>query len=230
MVSSTLPSSNFPSNDNLAGAQPTTRRWVDLAELAVAYGLIEGALWTGSHVRVIWALAAMLWIVAVTLLHRPSFRELGLGLTGLRQTAPVAPLGILTAAVILLIARSAGTLHGLYGTASIAAHVLGYCIWALEQQFIAQSFIFTRLERALGNSRLAVTLTAVLFSVAHIPNSFLMTATLIGGFLFSEIFRRHRNIYPLAVAHAFVGLALAVAVPDQILRHLRVGIGFLHYH
>jgi hypothetical protein len=40
----------------------------------------------------------------------------------------------------------------------------------------------------------------------------------------------HRNLYPLAVAHALIGLALAVSVPDSIQRHMRVGLGYLHYH
>jgi hypothetical protein len=57
-----------------------------------------------------------------------------------------------------------------------------------------------------------------------------MPATFIGGLFFVELFRRFRNIYPLAVAHAMLGLTLAITIPDDWLRHMRVGLGFFHFH
>jgi hypothetical protein len=32
------------------------------------------------------------------------------------------------------------------------------------------------------------------------------------------------------VAHAILGLTIAITVPDNIHRHMRVGIGYYHYH
>lgn len=231
MVSSALPPSELS-----AGRAPATqaaprieRRWADLLEVAVGFAFIEAALWSGGMLRLTFSLLAMAWILAATFLSCRPLRDLGLGWSGLKQTAIVAPAGALVAGGILLLARSAGTLHGLFGSIPIWQHVLGYVVWALQQQFVAQSFIFARLERALRSDRRAVLATAVLFAIAHIPNSFLVGVTLIGGLIFSELFRRHRNIYPLAVAHALIGLAIAVAMPDQIIHHLRVGVGFLRY-
>lgn len=223
MVSSALPS------QDAAVPLVSKRPWIDIGEVAIGYALIEAALWTQGSVRLAFSLGAMVWFIAATVVHRRPLRELGLGIAGLKEAAPIAPLALLVAGGIITLARSAGTLHDLYGVNAIWLHILGYGLWALQQQFVAQSFIFTRLERVLGPGR-AVIVTGVLFSLAHVPNSFLMAVTLGGGLVFSEIFRRHRNIYPLAVAHAFIGLALAIAVPDSTLRHMRVGIGFLHYH
>jgi len=47
--------------------------------------------------------------------------------------------------------------------------------------------------------------------------------------LLSEVFRRHRTIYLLAVGHALVALSLAVSVPESILHDMHVGIGYIRY-
>ena len=70
----------------------------------------------------------------------------------------------------------------------------------------------------------------MLFSFVHIPNPVLVPATLIGGMFFVEAFRRWRNIYPLGIAHAALGLSLAIAVPDSWMHHMRVGLSFLRFH
>ena len=71
---------------------------------------------------------------------------------------------------------------------------------------------------------------ALLFSAAHIPNPWLVPATLLGGLVFCELFRRYRNLYPLGAAHALLGLAIAEALSVVLLRHMRVGIGYLDSH
>jgi len=212
-----------------AGKSGQPRAWVDAVEIAIGYGLIEAALWTEGAAHLWWSLAALAWFLGATIAHRPPLRELGLGRQGLKESAPFAAFGVLVAGAIVLAGRAAGTLHPLYDSAPAWGRVLFYVAWALGQQFIAQSFIFTRLERVLGKGARAVILTALLFSLAHVPNLFLTLVTLAGGLVFSEVFRRHRNIYPLAAVHALIGLALAFAVPEHALRHLRVGIGYLHY-
>jgi membrane protease YdiL (CAAX protease family) len=72
-----------------------------------------------------------------------------------------------------------------------------------------------------------VLITGFLFGFAHIPNPVLMAATLGMGFAFSELFRRYRNVYPLAIAHAALGLALAVTFPESVIGRMRVGIAWL---
>ena len=101
-----------------------------------------------------------------------------------------------------------------------------YMIWALVQEFILQSFFYTRFEELFGSSR-AVWVTATLFAAVHLPNVILMTFTLIAGSFFCEMFRHSRSIYLLGLVHALLGLTLSAAVPTDLLYHLRVGIGFL---
>jgi membrane protease YdiL (CAAX protease family) len=67
-----------------------------------------------------------------------------------------------------------------------------------------------------------------LFCIAHIPNPVLMLATLGMGLFWAELFRRYRNIYPLSVAHAILGLSLSVTIPEPVTHHMRVGIAYWH--
>jgi membrane protease YdiL (CAAX protease family) len=104
-----------------------------------------------------------------------------------------------------------------------------YAIWALEQEFILQSFFYVRLESFLG-SRRAVWGAALLFCAAHLPSPVLTLLSLIGGLLFCEMFRRYRNIFPLGLVHAVLGLTIAASFPDSLLHHMRVGLGYLSHH
>jgi membrane protease YdiL (CAAX protease family) len=75
----------------------------------------------------------------------------------------------------------------------------------------------------------AVWIAATLFALAHIPSPILTIATLIGALFFCEMFRRYRSLYPLALVHAMLGLTIAFTVPDSLLHHMRVGLGYLQY-
>ena len=53
--------------------------------------------------------------------------------------------------------------------------------------------------------------------------------TLAGGLFFCEMFRRYRSIYPIGMVHGLLGLTIALTMPDSLLHHMRVGIGYLRY-
>ena len=197
--------------------------------MVVAYSLLEASLWTEGPTQRIFALAAALWIVVATLLNRRSLRQLGLGTRGFVNSLIAIPVALAAAAVIVLIGWQAGTLRGLFGSRPLLWHSSGYAIWALMQQFILNSFFFLNLEELLGDSRRALWGAATLFCFAHLPNPVLMGGTLLAAVFFLALFRRHRNLYPLGIAHALLGLSLAVTVPDAWLRHMRVGISYLHF-
>jgi membrane protease YdiL (CAAX protease family) len=148
---------------------------------------------------------------------------------GLRASLWVIPAAAALASTAILLAERAGTLHPLFGFIGVVTHSTAYVIWAVFQQFIVQSYFFLRFEQ-LVTARSAVLLSASLFCLAHIPNPVLATVCLFAGWLACEVFRRNRNIYALGVAHAILGLTIAVTVPDDIHRHMRVGIGYYHYH
>ncbi len=92
-----------------------------------------------------------------------------------------------------------------------------------------QSFFYVRLESLLG-SRRALWAAAFLFGVPHLPSPVLTLLSFVGGWLFCELFRRYRNIFPLGVVHAMLGLTIAASLPDSLLHHMRVGLGYIVYH
>jgi len=207
-----------------------SQRFFLWAQVVIAFLLIEAALWTTGPTQKMFSLIGMLTIIAFTVVNRNSLKELGLGITGFWGAMTVVPIALLVAVGFMLLGLWAGTLRSLFGEGSVYLHAFGYGIWSLEQQFILNSFFYVLLERLLGNSHRAALCAAVLFSFAHIPNPILVPATLVGGMLFVEAFRRWRNIYPLGIAHAFLGLSLAITVSDSWMHHMRVGLSFLRFH
>ena len=161
---------------------------------------------------------------------RHSWRDLGLDPRSIRRGWWIAPVGAVITGLILLAAWRWHTLRP--PTASLPVTCLSVAlglIWAFMQQFLAQSFFFLHLEYLLRSGRRAVLATAVVFASAHIPNPVLVPVTLVGGVILSGMFRRHRTLYMLAVAHALVALSLAISIPETVLHDMRVGIGYLRY-
>jgi membrane protease YdiL (CAAX protease family) len=195
----------------------------------VAYGLLEVALWTEGHTQRMAALATALWIAFATVVNRRSPRQIGVALSGFWRALIAVPIAAALATVIVLIGWETGTLRGLFGARPPLWHSVGYALWAMMQQFILNSFFYVNLENLLGDSKRALWWATALFAIAHLPNPALTVGTFAAALFFVSIFRRYRNIYPLGIAHAMLGLALAVTVPDGWLRHMRVGIAYLHF-
>jgi membrane protease YdiL (CAAX protease family) len=81
--------------------------------------------------------------------------------------------------------------------------------------------------RLIPNTTAAAGLSASLFAVAHLPNPVLTVITLICGLASCLFFLRYRNLWPLAMAHAILGIAIAITVPGNIDHNMRVGISYL---
>jgi membrane protease YdiL (CAAX protease family) len=139
---------------------------------------------------------------------------------------------ILPAAVVLVllsvqVAQKIGTYHALY--TPDFAHVGGYVLWTVYQQFLLQDYFMPRLTRLLTSDR-AIAVAAILFSVAHLPNLSLALVTLVWGAVSCWLFRRYRSLYVVGLAQGILGLCFAVCVPDMWHHHMRVGLGYWRYH
>jgi membrane protease YdiL (CAAX protease family) len=198
-------------------------------QLILAYVFMERALWSSRLAfRNTWALVAAITVFVFVLVDRPSVKRLGLGLPTSFGASLVLAVSFATAVFLIFAVRWVGgqipanpTWPGLHLTWQ-------YFAWALIQEFMLQSFFFTRCEELFGSTA-AVWVAATLFSAAHLPGPILTTFTLIGGLFFCEMFRRYRSIYPIGIVHAVLGLTIAVTMPDSLLHHMRVGIGYLRY-
>ena len=175
-----------------------------------------------------WALIAMFSILFLVLIDRPSLERLGLRLPKTFGASVVLGIGFALVVLMVILVNWAGGQIPANQTWPALQSVWGYVIWALIQEFILQSFFFNRLEELYGGSA-AVWIAATLFAAAHLPSPILTTATLVGALFFCEMFRRYRSIYFLGIVHAMLGLTLAITMPNSLLHHMRVGIGYLRY-
>jgi membrane protease YdiL (CAAX protease family) len=205
-----------------------SRIWVESVQLVIAYLLLEGALWSEGVSQLIWGLLAFGLILAFTLTGDRTARDLGLTGQNTWRQMWVVPAACLVAGIMMVAGSFAGTLHGITPAHAPLGHAMLYGFWSLMQEFMLQAFIFVRLERMFASGRTAAIVAAVLFSAAHIPSAPLVLATFTMGFVFSELYRRYRDIYALGVAHGILGLAYAASLPDSILHHMKVGMAYLH--
>lgn len=102
---------------------------------------------------------------------------------------------------------------------------LAYLPWGLFQQYLLNGYFLNRLAGSLSPQAAPLT-AAALFAGAHLPNWFLMFVTFFAGYFCARIYRQHKNLYFLAIAHATIGFLLFMVVPDSITHHLTVGPGW----
>lgn len=101
-------------------------------------------------------------------------------------------------------------------------------VWGFLQQFVLQAFVHRRL-RDVFPPRAAAIAAAIYFALCHLPNPRLMIATFAGGWVWSICYRRHPNLLVLAVAHALGSACLSIAFGPELMRGMRVGLGYLSY-
>jgi hypothetical protein len=199
----------------------------DLVELILGYGAIVGVIWTPEHLQRILSPIVLGVTLLVVLARRHERDELGLGWRGLVPSLWILPAAIALAGLSVFVATKSGTLHPLYK--ADFAHISGYVLWTIYQQFLLQDYFMARLLRLLSSESAAVACAGVLFALAHLPNIVLTAATLVWGIVSCALFRRYRNLWMLGLAQGLLGLCFAVCVPDALHHHLRVGLGYLRY-
>lgn len=225
----TLPIPSAPKFSVRNLVPPAYHRYFVWAQVIIVFSFIELALWApGRDLRNRWVLTSMFTILVMVLTDRPSLQRLGLRLPKTFGASVVLGIGFVAVILMVILVNLAGGPIPANPTWPNLQSVWGYLIWALMQEFILQSFFFNRLEELYGGVS-AVWISATLFAAAHLPSPVLTTATLIGALLFCEMYRRFRSIYPIGIIHAMLRLTIFLITPDNLLHHMRVGIGYLRY-
>jgi hypothetical protein len=201
----------------------------DLIQLSIGYTLILLVIWTPNPWQRPLYLATILWVVISTCI---SFD--GSASMGLRVSIPFRSLWIISAsltlaAIAIAVAARLHTLRQFEGLPAFIQRYWGYAIFAFAQQFLLQAFFLLRLLRLLPTRTTAVVVAASLFAIAHLPNPILTPITLVWGLVCCLHFLRYRNVYPLALSHAILGISLAITIPGPIDHNMRVGLGYFTY-
>ena len=139
-----------------------------------------------------------------------------------------------TIAICAVIAILGFITNSFHQTSHFWANLVFVPVWALIQQYILQTFIFRRMrwifvrestspiEQKRG-VRLAILVTAVIFSLTHLPNFMLMLLTLLGALLWSWVYERAPNLFALGMSHAAISLMLMTSAPAWLLPSMSVG-------
>jgi membrane protease YdiL (CAAX protease family) len=209
---------------------PKRSKGRDWSEILVAYGLILAVEWTpGPTQRVPWVLA----VLGVALIVWRSFdgwKAMGFRAANFGRSLWIVGAALLLAFAALVIAAKGHTLLLPEGALAFVATYLAYAIFSGVQQFLLQSFFLLRFLRVIPRPTLAALTAALFFASAHVPNPVLVPLTLIWGFGACLLFLRYRNIYPLMIAHAILGITIAMTVPGPADHNMRVGLGYLTYN
>jgi hypothetical protein len=200
-------------------------------EIAVGYGLTLAVVWTPRPAqRFLWVVA----VVGVSIIVWRSFagwKAMGFTATNFVRSLWIAGAALLLASGAIGVAAHMHTLHlppG--GVLTFIGTYIAYAIWACVQQFLLQGFFLLRVLRVIPKAPVAALGAAALFAGAHLPNPVLTPITLIWGFAACLLFLRYRNIYPLMMAHAILGITVAITVPGPVDHNMRVGLGYLMYN
>lgn len=226
----------IPHGLRVSNARTSTgfRRVFVWTEIVVVFLLLEFALWAPTTAlrnrwAAITAFAILVFVLMDAAAGRTSLKHLGLRWPKTADAGIVLGIGVATAVLLLLFVNwVGGEIPANPAWFPNLQSIWGYVLWSAVQEFILLSFFFNRFEELLGSSA-AVWMASALFASVHLPSPILTTATLIGSLFFCEMFRRFRSIYPVALVHAMLGLTVALVVPDGLLHHMRVGIGYLRY-
>lgn len=220
---------------NGAKNEPIAVSWVaklksrDFTEVAVGYGLVLIAVWSPDPLQRHLFWITLVWIVAATVISRPDARTLGLWPSAMRRSLWVAGVAAITAVIAVCIAWELHTLRPFFLTMPVGARLWLYLVWAFLQQFMLQDYFLLRLLRLLPSRTAAVWAAAVLFATVHVPNPLLVVVTLFWGAAACILFLRYRDLYSLGLAHAILGMCLAITVPNAVHHHMRVGLGYFRY-
>jgi membrane protease YdiL (CAAX protease family) len=209
--------------------KPLTARRAIL-ELALAYTLILLVIWTPHPWQRIFYIAAVIALAAILAFSFQSCDNLGLRRTNLLRSLWVSIAALILSSVIILAAAHLHTLRAPHSVSGFIARYWGYALWAFVQQILLQDVFLRRLLILIpSRPRLAALAAATLFALAHLPNPILTPITFFWGWISCLLFLRYRNIIPLAIAHAALGITLAITIPPPLIHNMRVGLGFLRF-
>jgi membrane protease YdiL (CAAX protease family) len=210
------------------GAPPTITRQAALLELSAFLMLVFSFIWIWAgafpHASLVIYVTGLGITLTSHIIHRETPEDLGLRIDNL-----VAALKDAAVPTLPLVA-----LFSAYGLArgTLTAEALGperflrVVAWGFLQQYLLQGFIHRRLGTLIENQLRRELTVAGIFAALHLPNPILVPVTFLAGYIFAVLYRRHPNLFVLALCHAVGSTAVAFAFDPSSLHKMRVGPGY----
>jgi membrane protease YdiL (CAAX protease family) len=220
------PAESPQEQEESVSARSKRRAWT---EIGVAYALILAVEWTPRPwQRLLWLVAAA-GVVFILSRSFDGWAALGLRAANLARSLWIVGVALAVAGIAIAISAWKHTFLLPDGPLAFAGTYIAYAVWTGVQQFLLQSFFLLRLQRVIPGGWQPALAAALLFAAAHLPNPVLVPITLLWGFASCLLFLRYRNLYPLMMAHAILGITVAITVPAPVVHNMRVGLGYMTY-
>lgn len=202
---------------------------ISVIEISVIYIYALCLIWFIAPTKNIWlvvstVICAVAFMLVSHRLHGETRASIGIRFDNIRSSIKFY---VLFTVISLIIAGSWGYIAGsLRWNVSAFLKLFEYFFWAAFQQFIFLSFFTTRLKGLFRARYQVALLNAVLFSLMHSPNLFLMAVTFISGVFWTYIFYRYPNLLLASLSHAILAVALLRGLPDAVNHGMRIGPGY----
>jgi membrane protease YdiL (CAAX protease family) len=212
---------------------PSLAGW-EIASIAssvlMAEWLLAASLGLSRLIAAIPIALALIVIISSQRLHHETPHEIGFRLDNFFRAVKLLLLPMIAASgLAVLVGLALGKRPSFLGWHADRPLVLQLVIsagWGLVQHYVLQGFINRRAQIIWGTGWLSVLVTAIIFSLLHLPNPTLMAATLIGGLIWAFIYQRAPNLFALALSHAAMSWVLVSTLPESMLNHSRIGLKY----
>jgi hypothetical protein len=203
------------------------KRWLSLADVMLLPAFIMWFIWQLQFTaRGTWVIFVV-WLVASFLLNHDTAKTLGWRADNI-QPATKQALAVfgLMAAGLVIIGFLLGASRHLPPTSISLRGLGGYFAFCVLQQVALNSLLHNRMLSLVQNEWVAAGLTGTIFAACHWPNPVLVPLTFVGGAAMAWMFGRVRNVIPLAIGQALLGVLVGWAFPMAWHHHMRVGPGY----
>jgi hypothetical protein len=215
----------LPKDAREAAVNPHLKQWSSLADATLFPVFVIWYIWQLEFVaRWAWVLFVV-WLIASFLLHGDSAKTLGWSGVNLWPATRQAlwlfglmALGLVVIGLVLGASWHPGPISW--------ERAVGYLVFCAAQQLGLNSLLHNRILSLVRNEWVAAGLTGAIFAACHWPNPVLVPVTFVGGAAMAWMFGRVRNLIPVAIGQAVLGLLVGWAFPVAWHHHMRIGPGY----